>query len=166
MAGEWIKMRSGLDESIKVVRLSVALSIEKDAVVMSLYRLAGWFAKHGHYGKMKCDTHLVDRFLGVDGFAAALTSVGWLDDWECVLTLHGFCQVSAMRKSLGKKLRAQVLAPGKCAACGSSKSLVIDHIVPVVKGGTCQAENLQALCAPCNRSKGKKTPDQWKGRNG
>lgn len=42
---------------------------------------------------------------------------------------------------------------GKCLACGSRANVEYDHIVPVSKGGTSDAENLQLLCSSCNRKK-------------
>lgn len=41
----------------------------------------------------------------------------------------------------------------KCQSCGSDKKLEFDHIVPVSKGGSSEADNLQLLCRSCNRSK-------------
>lgn len=32
--------------------------------------------------------------------------------------------------------------------------LVMDHIVPLARGGTNEMDNFQALCSPCNGSKG------------
>jgi 5-methylcytosine-specific restriction endonuclease McrA len=32
---------------------------------------------------------------------------------------------------------------------------VLDHVIPVAKGGQSVLENLQLLCAECNRLKGK-----------
>ncbi len=42
-----------------------------------------------------------------------------------------------------------------CANCGATDSLVLDHIVPIAKGGPSALDNLQLLCAECNRLKGK-----------
>jgi hypothetical protein len=42
---------------------------------------------------------------------------------------------------------------GKCVKCGSQEKLEYDHIIPVVKGGSSTARNLQLLCEFCNRSK-------------
>lgn len=43
----------------------------------------------------------------------------------------------------------------RCLNCGATESLVIDHIVPIAKGGRSDIANLQLLCAACNRIKGK-----------
>lgn len=41
-----------------------------------------------------------------------------------------------------------------CQDCGTNKNLSVDHIVPVVNGGSNDMSNLQTLCIPCNSSKG------------
>jgi HNH endonuclease len=43
---------------------------------------------------------------------------------------------------------------GKCIQCGSTFDLQYDHVIPVALGGATTLENLQLLCADCNRSKG------------
>ena len=52
---------------------------------------------------------------------------------------------------------------GRCASCGlefsDSMPATMDHIVPVSVGGGLVRDNVQALCGPCNSSKGAKTID-------
>jgi 5-methylcytosine-specific restriction endonuclease McrA len=42
---------------------------------------------------------------------------------------------------------------GRCVECGGSFDLQYDHILPVAHGGATTLQNLQLLCADCNRSK-------------
>lgn len=161
MATEWIKLRSGLDNLPKVWRIAKSVDLESETVVFHLYRLAGWFQQYGKYGKLKADLRTVNSFLRVPGFAEALRDVDWLRDHDGVLMLNGFCSVSTARKSLGKEVRRRVLEGASCAACGVTEDLVVDHVVPVVRGGSCEEENLQALCDPCNRAKGRKTMEEF-----
>jgi len=58
-------------------------------------------------------------------------------------------------------IRYKVLKEGKqrCALCGitaKDRMLDVDHIIPRSRGGKSTEDNLQVLCAKCNRSKGNK----------
>ena len=55
-----------------------------------------------------------------------------------------------------RELRALVFARDdfKCVSCGASSHLCVDHVVPVVKGGSNDEGNLQTLCRSCNSKKG------------
>lgn len=56
---------------------------------------------------------------------------------------------------------------GKCAneRCGTLliESCSVDHIVPLIAGGTNWPDNLQLLCGRCNSSKGVKPMESWIG---
>lgn len=42
----------------------------------------------------------------------------------------------------------------RCQNCGTHKSLSVDHIVPLAKGGAHDISNWQTLCTICNTKKG------------
>ncbi len=64
--------------------------------------------------------------------------------------------LEAKRGQIPSDLRLLVWAKyeGSCANCGANSELQFDHIIPVVMGGATSEENLQILCASCNRTKG------------
>jgi len=41
--------------------------------------------------------------------------------------------------------------------CCTGRATVVDHIVPLSRGGTDNEDNLRAACAPCNLKRG----DRW-----
>ncbi len=43
---------------------------------------------------------------------------------------------------------------GRCVKCGGQRNLEFDHIIPLCKGGSNTARNIQLLCEDCNREKG------------
>lgn len=62
------------------------------------------------------------------------------------------------RSKMNLRLRFEILKRDnfKCNGCGKNASqieLVIDHIIPVSKGGLTETSNLQCLCVDCNNGK-------------
>lgn len=50
----------------------------------------------------------------------------------------------------------------ECVYCGNGEKLSIDHVVPLVKGGSNDPSNLVTACLSCNLSKGAKSVDEWR----
>lgn len=67
-----------------------------------------------------------------------------------------------LTKSNRDKLRAKWKRQGKpCAFCGAPAD-TIDHVLPLVRGGTNYEGNLAPACRRCNSSKSGKTVIEWR----
>ena len=64
-------------------------------------------------------------------------------------------QGSPIRMAISSEVRREVWRRdgGVCVKCGSRLNLEYDHIVPVSKGGSNTARNIELLCQACNRAK-------------
>lgn len=54
-----------------------------------------------------------------------------------------------------------------CTYCGQrriSRSFEIDHMTPVIRGGSNDMDNLQVICRPCNQRKGIQTDEEFRER--
>ena len=49
----------------------------------------------------------------------------------------------------------------RCAYCGSTCKLTMDHVVPVSNGGVTEADNIVPACQSCNSSKQNKDIIEW-----
>jgi 5-methylcytosine-specific restriction endonuclease McrA len=60
------------------------------------------------------------------------------------------------REPISEEVRRAVFRRdgGRCVRCESAELLQFDHVIPVALGGASTLENLQLLCAICNREKG------------
>lgn len=79
----------------------------------------------------------------------------WRDKTEADVASARSKQASAKRR-----LASQLNTFNRCPYCETKLSFDqshVDHIHPVSKGGLSEDDNLVLVCAPCNKSKGKKT---------
>jgi 5-methylcytosine-specific restriction endonuclease McrA len=60
------------------------------------------------------------------------------------------------REPIRQRVRDEVWRrdQGRCVDCGSRERLEYDHIVPLSKGGSNTARNIELRCERCNRRKG------------
>jgi TPR repeat protein len=60
-----------------------------------------------------------------------------------------------IRRAISSEVRREVWRrdEGKCVKCGSRERLEYDHIIPVSKGGSNTARNIELLYENCNRTK-------------
>lgn len=99
----------------------------------------------------------LQRFL-----AAGVPSVAFVAQWRTQPYKRGVPpQVKRAARTALARQRGAWLAllsaryGAACMHCGAIESLVLDHILPIAKGGTSTLENVQLLCARCNTLKGK-----------
>ena len=67
----------------------------------------------------------------------------------------------------GLKQRLMRQQDNTCVYCGyrrTAASLDIDHIIPVVRRGSNNEDNLQVICRPCNQRKGLQTDEDFRTR--
>lgn len=65
------------------------------------------------------------------------------------------------------KLRIYEKQGGRCAYCGQKrklKTMTVDHIIPLSKGGTDEESNLRCACKMCNYFKGSALPLEFSNR--
>lgn len=74
-----------------------------------------------------------------------------------VLSEDGDASARAGRKAIPKAIRHGVWQRdrGRCVECGSRDHLEFDHVIPFADGGANTERNLQLLCEPCYRRKGR-----------
>lgn len=48
-----------------------------------------------------------------------------------------------------------------CAYCGKRKRIVLEHVIPVSRGGGTIADNVLPACLSCNTSKSDRDPVEW-----
>lgn len=68
-------------------------------------------------------------------------------------TYYGLLSGKIAMRSLYDDERLKMTAPQACYYCGAKDSLTVDHLIPRIRGGPDDANNLIWACRSCNSSK-------------
>lgn len=91
MAGDWIKVRTDLATSPKVVRMASALNADRFRTVGALHAVWCLFDAHSEDGHLEgYSVSTVDELIGYPGFSSAMVAVGWLIETATGLELPRF----------------------------------------------------------------------------
>jgi hypothetical protein len=111
-----------------------------------------WLYRHSLYHVQGCYSDEECRLLIMEDFDKERRK------WESLKRKFDSAEAreEASRPRIPESVRVEVWRRdgGKCARCGSREKLEYDHIVPLSKGGSNTARNVELLCEKCNRSKG------------
>ena len=66
---------------------------------------------------------------------------------------HGLLSGKMAMRSLYDDERQKMTAPQACYYCGTADNLAVDHLVPRIRGGPDESDNLIWACRACNSSK-------------
>lgn len=64
-------------------------------------------------------------------------------------------------RSLYDDERLKMITPQACCYCGGVERLAVDHLIPRIKGGADDSDNLILACRSCNSSKGGRDMLAW-----
>jgi 5-methylcytosine-specific restriction endonuclease McrA len=71
-------------------------------------------------------------------------------------------RMRTLRQKARKKMLKQEDKPRICACCGQSgKTITVDHVVPLTRGGANDVSNFQFLCFRCNADKANLTNEEY-----
>jgi len=87
----WLKIDHATPEKPEVIAIAARLDMSPDEVFGVLFRMWRWFDVHTQTGNARSVTGaLLNRLLGVSGFAEAVIEVGWLLQTEAGLQIPNF----------------------------------------------------------------------------
>jgi len=155
----WIKIHKDCVDSLPVLAIANALSIPSCEAFVALFRIWSWADTYMVENIVAVPVESLDAIGKVKGIGLAMESLGMARRSEMGTMfphLPKSWKHSADRKPIPKAIRKEVLSAGRCANCGSTERLTVDHKNPVSNRGSNNIENLQCLCFGCNSKKGKK----------
>ena len=154
-ATDFVKLRSSQKKLCDICR--DANSTHKISVECAMCQVS--FA--GYYGRKYCDDCLPVRRLQV----SSSQKIYRKRTTERELRRQREVQAPGLKlyaiRKLLKEWQVQNLS---CFYCQDFPTTV-DHVVPLIRGGTNHRDNLVPCCRPCNSSKRDKLLNEWSGRN-
>lgn len=102
-----------------------------------------------------------------------ISVVLWAADWLIWLMLRPRSNERLIRPTMRVPwpygLKQQLLSRqnNTCVYCGDrrpDRAFEIDHMTPVLRGGSNEFDNLQVICRPCNMRKGIQTDEEFRAR--
>ena len=76
-------------------------------------------------------------------------------------TYYGLLRGKLKLGTLYKDEREKIFNAGTCVYCGATDALSLDHLIPRLRGGEDEANNLVTACRSCNSSKGSRDMLEW-----
>lgn len=124
MAGEWIKFEASTPEKREVFSITAAMGWEDpDLTVGKLLKVWRWFDQQTVSGNADGVTlPLLDRIIGVSGFAQAMCNVGWLLVEDSGLSLPNFDRHNG-KTAKDRALTAKRVAKHKTNGKGNAASV-------------------------------------------
>lgn len=128
MAGDWLKFEANTPEKVEVLAITVEMGWDDpDLTVGKLLRVWRWFDQHTVEGNaVGVTTALLDRIIGVTGFAKAMVNVGWLIVADDGISLPNFGRhngKTAKDRALTAKRVASHKVSAKANAVGNGTSV-------------------------------------------
>jgi hypothetical protein len=74
---------------------------------------------------------------------------------------HGLVSGKMSMRSIYDDERLKMTVPQACYYCGSIKNLAVDHLIPRIRGGPDESDNLIWACRRCNSSKKGRDMLEW-----
>ena len=171
----YVQLHEELPEHPKTKRAARLLGVSRPTIVGHLTFLWNWCLRYAQDGDLSLyePADIADA-AGWEGDPAAFIealldcgpgdSCGFLErDETGALLVHDWEGISPPQlrtRPEWNRLRIEVspivyMRDGfRCRSCGATTDLTVDHIVPLVRGGTNELRNLQTLCRSCNSRKG------------
>lgn len=157
MAGDWLKIEVSLPDKPEVWEMAGILSIDPDAVVGKLLKVWRWFDAHTESGNASGVTFaLVDSKAGVNGFAEAMSFVGWLIQDGRELKLPNFDRHNG-KTAKNRALTAKRVASHKDKANAKGNDASVSCALPREEKRREEKKDQKPLSSPA----GSRLPDDW-----